>query len=102
MTHAVKCVCGVCVSGFTTEGVRTKRVESTVMDEEIHFWEVFLHCHVHIKQRTKKKQTANLLNDQLQRVQEEIVTLMCTVKRNGLLTSTLIFLYCCYYGYVAI
>lgn len=45
MTHALKCV-----PGFTTEGVGTKTDESTgydkevqtVMDEEIHFWELFL------------------------------------------------------------
>lgn len=70
-------------SGFTTEGVGTKRGESTVMDEEIHFWEVFLHCQLHIKQRRKNKQTANPLNDQLPRVDEELVTLMCTVKTMG-------------------
>ncbi len=54
------CASCVCV-WFTTEGVRTKRVESTVMDEEIHFWEVFLHCHLHIKERIKsREETANM------------------------------------------
>lgn len=46
------------------------------MDEEIHFWEVFLHCHLNkSKEEKKKQQTANLLNDQLPQVDKEIVTL---------------------------